>query len=288
MDEETPTGEGLQTLTASVFLVPLLKTLYTLTKGKAEVKVLHDEVYTPCAGLVGINDINQYGADQATGRPIVQVKIQYAYKTLKQKGLAPAQDGARGKWALTKAGVNKAKTLFSSPEVVSLSETMESVAMDGVSLTISPYPTGMDTYHADPFIVEVAAKATPCFGHFTGSSQVCVSCPINRACRNKQSLEFSQIVRDLERASLGDLLSSSLMDDKPTVSTPVAFTRKVISRASNGNQKMDAVPNQAQGDVTFTCDACGKQIEPKARMIWVRSPSQDSGSYHADCVEVVA
>lgn len=278
--------EEVQALAPSLFVVPLLKTLYHLCGGVAGRKVKAESVYEPTAKLVGIDDITKYGEDRATGRPLVQVKIQYAYKTLKQKGLCEDQEDTRGKWSLTQAGVDKAKSLIGPTEVqkeddVNQAQQTEDTKTDGFSLTISPYPPG-DAYHLDSYIVEVAAAATPCYGHFSGSANTCLSCPISRQCRNKRAIEFTKLVRELDRARVGDKVSDKLKSN----AEEGKLTKKVLNRQVN-NLGQRPVPQQGGGNVQFPCKVCKKNIERGQLMWWVRNPHPDEGAYHADCVDVV-
>lgn len=166
-------------ITASTFRVTLLVVLRELAGegGVVTSKEATDEVLS----RHGISR-SDLGTDN-TGRDLAPLLVNQCFnKLLKRKDLA--HSAGYGKWALTPDGISAADSERNTME------TSPDTEGGGISFAV---PTSDQHYHPDPYIRDLAAKATPCYGHWSRRSQVCGRCTLSNTCIT----ETMQVMEDI-------------------------------------------------------------------------------------------
>lgn len=265
LPDEAPQGETSdQEYSPKDFCEPLLRVLGDLSEYTAFAAVPHTSVYTPVFAIVGVAE-DAYG--YARGTEIFQTRrwVQFAFMTLKKDGLCISPK--KGNWALTKAGVKEADRIrrkFSKvAEEPPRSETRSTIA----------------SYYDDPYICSLAARATPCFGHFSDHHRTdkCPTCPIQRACRKQL---FDNLVAIAETFREGPRLPAGSGAQLPAgagaPAKPPPRPRKW------DNQGAQRITNHVATD----CSRCGEIMEKGATVYWQYIPVEDTLSTAPDALNL--
>ena len=257
-------------ISAKDFKAPLLKTLHTLSEGKHGIPIGCDKTYDPVCTLMKITP-DQYGTNDSSGKPMTVQWIQWAFKELSKEGFAVGL--AKGQWALTVAGVQKAET-FLEPLTVPLQDK------EDIQIVTPSADVTTDGYHQDPYIRGLAMKATPCLAYRADQSPVCKTCLLGASCQNAQYTELSVLARALAEE---DAKALAALNAPPTPK-PEAPKTTGAKNIPGGQAKF------IQCLQTTVCNHCGKVVQKGEDAWWTRSlggsdPNQSgsSGIYHAAC-----
>lgn len=272
------------TLSAKHFRDDLLIVLGQLTGWKTSQAVEHDKVYEPVCKRMGIPDVYAHGVNDASGQPMVVKWIQWAHKAAMQQGFTTSPQ--RGRWALTPLGVAEAGRLMSGSDdlvvpATPATETMKEPAMEAQVVELHPHQE--DGYHPDPYIRSLAAKSTPCFGHYSDKSSVCGRCPIQGPCQNFMASDLSRVARLLAEEVTSEVMDVALDEAlsggtphprNPSGPVPIITSSRRVTRIENVKEAV--------------CEHCRQTIPRGVYIYWVRPGTTDKvkGVFHESCLKV--
>lgn len=260
------------TLSASSFQDPLLRVLLDLTGSRAGIPVKASDTYEPVMALMGITDINAHGTYAPTGVPQVQRWIQDASTNLRRTGQTEGK--GRGKWALTKDGLEAATHL----SIVAGDAEADDESVTSTDTTLVAARQTM--YHEDPYVIEVASNSVSCFGAFsTHGAAICGDCPLSVSCRNRMYGLLSRMAEALAaKAETDDVNPDDMARDDGDTSTGTPAQDFDWSDLMD-QQKAEMIRLQASAH----CEACGEEIAAGEKVMWVAGTGKEAGVYHTTC-----
>jgi hypothetical protein len=240
-------------MTAKDFKDPLLKALLFLTQGTG-IGIAMEKVCVKVCELMGI-ELDQYGLNEASGKPQVEKWVQWAFKELVTEGYANRL--AKGQWTLTTAGLTEANRLASISVPISVPPS---------PLQENSTDTDGESYHSDPYIRELARENTQCFGFLAEQSPVCRKCCFAVSCLAKRQNNMEALSQEL--------LAKDKEKDNPKPKKPV--TRTLVE---DENHRTITCVQSVQ------CPVCKQMVAKGEQGYWVR-PAEPSGQaeiFHLPC-----
>jgi len=262
---------------AKDFREPLLLTLGEMSNWTSDVPVHHESVTPPILTKMGIDGVDQYGRQDASGKPWIVLWISWAFRALKDSGEA-IQIG-RGQWGLTSVGVNAAMGLARSkgqfvPDAVIISPV---APKDMFTTLIKP------EYHPDPYIRQVALNQTRCVGHWSDRSSVCGKCRLEADCKQVMFAKLTELAKCLDA---GTTLPPQETDKNPSPLNPaLSFThqgRWTLVTFADGSTKVCKGKDMLRIPITVEskCEHCNQIIPIGSNGYW----TPRAGVFHEDCI----
>ena len=275
-------------LTAKTFEKPLLVTLGQLSSFTQDVVVPAEDTYQPVMDRLGIADINAHGTNDATGLPMVTKWIQWAFKALREQGLAAIPEGTRGKWMLTVEGIAEARKLEGQMSTMTTPTTPDPV--DAVSTPFGKGFSDNDSYHPDPYIRKLALSLCSCKGGWADRSPACKVCDFKGTCRNAQAALLSQLAKTLEAEDAAGVVQSKATPAAPaapvTAAPPPPPTGPVAAAGFDANNYDWAKVDHIVVRVDTPCTYCQNVIRKGEKGAWVEPKDgiqAEIGMFHAGC-----
>ena len=275
----------MKKLSAKKFKAPLLVVLAEMSDWKPGVAVIFADTYQSVCNAIGIDGIESHGIQETTGKPWVEQWIGWAFRALKKEELASAP--RRGRWALTDAGVDLARTYQKTGQVtvavpalpdsaVAAKAAVEATERCGSSMGLDFTDLEIDLQEEkiDPYIQSLLVGEAKCLGKWSERSTMCGTCPVLRACKNFMRSELSALAEKMEREEKRALKTKKngesgeevdldeLLNGRNSTKSPV--------RTSTIKAALDSV-----------CEACGKKISRGEECYW----DTGDGLYHKGCVD---
>lgn len=283
----------MRKLSAKDFREPLLLVLGGMTQFQAGVSVKHKSVYPHVFKRMNISDPDEWGR---TGNniPWVERWVQFAFKDLRNQGLGTS--GGRGKWMLTPQGVQTAMEKQGS--ATDGGETPETESSDaqgkGKSVSIEKGSINREEiYHPDPYLRELASKATSCFGAYSEKAPTCKDCALRVECGNAMVATLSRMAADLQEKStkqvpsVDDAREHSNKTNEDKVDTFTGRVDVVDSFDWIANAQVNVVNARSR----TMCRHCKNFIERGHRAVWAHLPGSTAGRgaamFHEHCYEQV-
>lgn len=269
--------------TAKDFQDVLLMVLGNLTSRRTAAPC--KETYQPICEIKGIT-LDQFGlVTPGSKQTWVERTIQEAFKALVRKGYGERK--SKGSWGLTVAGMARAEELKADEGVITPMGNADTVVES--SPEIFQAPVGKVVYHEDPYIQEVAANNTPCFGKSRTKGGDCDTCPLERECLNALSTNLIVFARQL---AADDAVRAQAALPPPPAATPPAKPAvtppakpAATIPAGSGKIKLPEGHVEIQVPAKGICVTCGQEIPKGEKVIWVRGDKAGKapGMYHLTC-----
>lgn len=260
-------------LSAKDFHDPLLKVLATLSDGKAGTVVRFKDTYRPVMDAMGIADVMDHGLNEASGSPIVEKWIQWAFSSARKAGLGETK--GRGKWALTDAGlahVSKLTGGTATPQTASATVAPTTSTTKGISIVMSNR-NDESAYHEDAYIRALAIGRTSCFEAYSDhASAVCVDCPLSGACQNAYMGALSKLALVFAAEDTAAAAPKApKVPKKTSAKVPTSDTPPPVDIAGIDFSNADEILSRIEA----ACAACGGVIKEKEKCLWVESVGDD-------------
>lgn len=180
---------------------------------------------------------------------------------------------ARGTWALTSKGVERAQTiLWIFPASDTPAEAPASLFPD---MVVPPSPWAddaagvrvfdevrQDTYSDDNYIRVLGVSQILCFGGYRSASPICGACPIAGSCQSHQFLSFSEVASALNRQRNVPAKPATVTPPEPTKSERDKALRDILDGL--GETTPPATPVERGVDqpvpVDSLCYLCFKKL----------------------------
>lgn len=262
-------------ITASTFRDTLLVVLRDLAdaEGVVSSEAATDEVLSRHG--MGRDELGQ----DANGRDLAPLLVNQAFnKLLKRNDLALS--AGYGKWALTSDGVAAADAERNTMEAVENIETSEG---GGISFTV---PISDLHYHSDPHIRGLAEAATPCFGRWSRTSDVCGRCSLMNACVAKTMVELEALAAKLDDRD--DKIARGL-EVRDEADEEISDILDIIEDegSSEGRDWSQYIVAHETLNVEPICPHCGNAGSSDLVQVRKNPYEVKPGIYHAACFEVI-
>jgi hypothetical protein len=289
-----------QNISAKHFRQPVLLALGEFT-GNTTMEVSLDQLYPKVFERMGITDLS--GFKENNGKPMPYRWTQWAAKDLAKQGLIEHKD--KGVLALTPAGLMALENATPIPDV----EGTDLLEEDGPPPEAQSLPVGSGNdpdLHTDPYIRELVARQTKCFGSYSDQAPTCSSCPARRICINATALVFTKIALELAKedeeaaktkaappkpapkpaapptsggSSSGGTAAPKKAPPGPADLPPQASEAQLLKLDLDKAQEIEA-------QATAVCKACQKNVERGSKIRWLRNTSaggKGAALFHIDC-----
>lgn len=209
----------------------------------------------------------------ANERDLAPLLVNQAFnKLLKRNGLA--RSAGYGKWSLTQDGVSAADA---EKENMDTTETDKGV---GISFAV---PTPDLLYHPDGYIRGLAEAATPCFGHWSRTSDVCGRCSLMGSCVTKTMAEMEALAAHLDDRD--DRIARGL-DVRDVEDEDISDVLDAIDPGED-RQWSDYTVFLDRTNVGAICPHCQEEVRENLVQVLPNNPWERPGLYHAACFEEI-